>query len=52
MAGAMKDKARRKWQATLVLLPGKFYGQRSLVGYSPWDHQESDMTEQLHLTQP
>ena len=22
-------------------------GQRSLVGYSPWDHKESDMTEQL-----
>ena len=21
-------------------------GQRSLVGYSPWDHKESDMTEQ------
>ena len=22
-------------------------GQRSLVGYSPWGHKESDMTEQL-----
>ena len=21
------------------------YGQRSLVGYSPWDRKESDMTE-------
>ena len=21
------------------------HGQRSLVGYSPWDHKESDMTE-------
>ena len=21
------------------------YGQRSLVGYSPWGHKESDMTE-------
>ena len=20
----------------------KFHGQRSLTGYSPWDHQESD----------
>ena len=27
---------RRKWQLTLVFLPGKFHGQRSLVGYSPW----------------
>ena len=28
-------------------LPGEFYGQRSLVSYSPWGHKESDMTEQL-----
>ena len=27
---------RRKWQPTPVLLPVKFYGWRSLVGYSPW----------------
>ena len=27
---------RRKGQPTPVLLPGKFCGQRSLVGYSPW----------------
>ena len=27
---------RRKWQPTPVLLPGKFHGLRSLVGYSPW----------------
>ena len=38
---------RRKWQPILVLLPGKFLGQRSLVGYSPWDCRESDMTERL-----
>ena len=24
---------------------GEFQGQRSLVGYSPWGHKESDMTE-------
>ena len=41
---------RRKWQPTPVLLPGKSYGQRSLVGYSPWGRKESDMTERLHLT--
>ena len=40
---------RKKWQPTPVLLPGKFLGQRSLVGYSPWDHHESHMTEQLHF---
>ena len=27
----------RKWQPTPVFLPGKPQGQRSLVGYSPWD---------------
>ena len=25
-----------------VLLPGKFHGWRSLVGYSPWGHKELD----------
>ena len=39
---------RRKWQPTPVLLPRKFCGQRSLVGYSPWGYRESDMTERLH----
>ena len=28
---------RKKWQPTPVFLPGKSHGQRSLVGYSPWD---------------
>ena len=37
----------RKWQPTPVFLSGKFYGQRSLVGYSPWGHMESGTTEQL-----
>ena len=27
---------RRKWQSTLVFLPGESHGRRSLVGYSPW----------------
>ena len=40
---------RRTWQLTPVLLPGKSHGQRSLVGYSPWGHQESDMTERLSM---
>ena len=37
-----------------VFLPGEFHGQRSLAGYSPWSHEESDMTERLsthmHIT--
>ena len=32
-------------QSTPVFLPGKSHGQRSLVGYSPWDHEELDVTE-------
>ena len=31
--------------STPVFLPGKSYGQRSLIGYSPWSHKESDTTE-------
>ena len=34
----------RKWQPTPVLLPGKFHGQRSLAGYSPWGREGSDVT--------
>ena len=35
---------RRKWLPTPVFLPGKSHGQRSLVGYSAWGCEESDMT--------
>ena len=37
----------RQWHPTPVLLPGKSHGQRSLVGCSPWGHEESDTTEQF-----
>ena len=40
---------RNKWQPTPVLLPREFHGQRSLAGYSPWGHKESDITERLHF---
>ena len=40
---------RRQWHPTLVLLPGKSHGQRSLVGCSPWGRWESDTTERLHF---
>ena len=46
-AWARKVPWRRKWQPAPVLLPGKFHRQRILVGYSPWCHKESDMTERL-----
>ena len=35
-----------KWQPTPVFLPGESHEQRSLVGYNPWGHRESDMTEE------
>ena len=40
---------RRKWQPIPVFLPGKSHGQRSLAGYSPWDHKESDVTKRLSV---
>ena len=36
---------RRAGQDTPVFLPGESHGQRSLVGYSPRGHTESDTTE-------
>ena len=33
--------------ATLSSCLEKFYGQRSLAGYSPWGHKESDTTEAI-----
>ena len=30
---------RRKWQPSLILLPGESHGQRSLAGYSPWSQR-------------
>ena len=40
---------RRQWLPTLVLLPGKFHGRRSLVGCRPWGCEESDTAERLHF---
>ena len=33
-------------------MPGKSHGQRSLAGYGPWGHKESDTAEQLTLLLP
>ena len=30
-----------------LLLPGKFHGQRSLAGYSPWGPEESKASEHM-----
>ena len=46
-------KDREAWHAAVhgvtISLPGKSHGQRSLAGYSPRSHKESDMTEQLSM---
>jgi len=46
----------KKGKPTLVFLPGKSYGQRSLVGYSLWDcksvrHNLVTKQEQQHIPQ-
>ena len=38
---------RKAWQPTPIFLPGKSYGQRSLVGYSPQGYKESDTNEAI-----
>ena len=38
---------RRAWHPTPYSCLENPHGQRSLVGYSPWGHKESDVTEQL-----
>ena len=46
---AWEDPPEKEMQPTPVFLLGKFHGWRSLVGYRPWGHKESDMTERLHF---
>ena len=44
---------RRKWQRTWIFLAGESHRHRSLVGYSPWGHKESNTNEAIqhvHLT--
>ena len=43
--GLERSPGEGKWQPTPVFLPGESHGQKSLVGYSPWDCKESDMTK-------
>ena len=43
-----EDALEREMAITLVFLPEKSHGQRSLAVCSPCGHKESDMTEQLN----
>ena len=40
---------RKEWQPTPVFLPGESHGQRSLEGYSPQGHKESDTTKHARM---
>ena len=46
--GSGRSPGVRNGNPTPVFLPGKFHGQRSLMGYSPWDHKAPDVTEHHH----
>ena len=45
ISGFRKSSWRRKRPPTPVFWPGEFHEQRNLVGYSPWNCKELDMTE-------
>ena len=40
-----EDLLEKEGLPTPVFFPGKSHGQRSLAGYSPWDHKELDTTK-------
>ena len=44
-----KNPWRRKRQSTPVFLPRRSHGQRTLVGYSLWCHEEPGKTKRLHF---
>ena len=39
------DSLEKKMATYSSILAWRIHGQRSLVGYNPWGHKESDMTE-------
>ena len=44
---ARKTPWRGEWLPTAVFLPGESHGRRSLAGYSPRGHKDSDTAEAL-----
>ena len=45
-----EDPLEKKMTTHSSIPPWKSHGQRSLVGYSPWGHKESDTTEHAYIT--
>ena len=50
LKGCVKIPWKREWLPTPIFLPGEFHGQKSLVGYRPWDGKDLDMSERLSLS--
>ena len=48
--GLGRSPRRREWLLTPVFLPGEFYGQRSLEGYSPWVSKSQTLLSNCHFT--
>ena len=47
ISGSGRSLGERNGNLPQIFLPEKPHGQRSLAGYSPWGHKESDTTEWL-----
>ena len=45
-----EDPLEKGMATQLSILAGEFHGQMSHVGYSPWGHRKSDVTERLTLS--
>jgi len=45
-----RDSLEEEMATTPVFLPGKFHGQRNLVGYSPWGCKEMGMTKHSSIS--
>ena len=45
-----EDPLEKEMAAHSSILAWKIPWTQRLVGYSPWGHKESDMTERLHFT--
>ena len=43
----LEDPLEKEMAAHSSTIAWESHGQRSLVGYSPWSHKESDMTERV-----
>ena len=41
----LEDPLEERMATHSNIVPGESHGQRSLVGYSPWGHKESDRAE-------